>query len=600
MNDNVRVNVNGEAVLSKVSRMFNNKPDSILLELAQNARRAGASKILVDFTKEDELIIEHDGAPFEDFAPLFSLGDSGWDEDDTKAEDPAGCGFFIATLFDSIMVDSRKNENIMYKVQATKKELLSVGSEFDVEQHSCTLGDNNVRLTLCGKHGVDKYSFPNVAKHFPIRMVGKGLSYDKKEETYDTMSVIEMLERVPKDKFYVNEVRNGVRFRILDGVDSLKSENNVDRFYDFFGSGGYMDKDNVYFNFHGHHIYQPLSKIEVGNVRQSLDSLISNVFRNINLPGRTALIMTPEGKSGIRMVLPARHSIVENEAYHQMCKDATDILVDFINSQDKHTLSYDVYKYLGGPDRIKQEAEIPEDVRDVRPDQYVCAERNFNSGIEFAMDYTSSDRIVLNWKLSDYEGYSWYDKLNIIKDHNIRIFINDEICEESGSLPADNMEADEIVLAVTKDEMRENADVIDTLPCCFYVEWDNCFVGCMPPEMGFYKTKDTEGSNAKDIISEYIIEHWTASEDYEADHPDTQFDEFEQELEAQLYATFVPDYKEEHDIRSFVDKGQHLLPADITSIVLRKEDGTEYRIEKPFWRPDVKKVEVDKEETKCS
>ena len=87
-------------LLQKTDRLFRNDDYSVLSELIQNARRAGATR--VDFTIEkteseegsSTITIQDNGGGITDFQNLLTLGESGWTEDTQTREDPAGMGFF--------------------------------------------------------------------------------------------------------------------------------------------------------------------------------------------------------------------------------------------------------------------------------------------------------------------------------------------------------------------------------------------------------------------------------------------------------------------------------------------------------------------------
>jgi hypothetical protein len=84
------------AAITKVTRLFNNTLGSILTELIQNARRAGATTVDLDVEADDRqwLVIADDGAGIADPAVILALGRSGWDDDIAAREDPAGMGVF--------------------------------------------------------------------------------------------------------------------------------------------------------------------------------------------------------------------------------------------------------------------------------------------------------------------------------------------------------------------------------------------------------------------------------------------------------------------------------------------------------------------------
>ena len=82
-----------ERLLQKASRLFTGTLDGRVIEILQNARRAGATEVRI--SNRDGLIIAQDnGSGIEDFQKLLDLGGSGWDEKLEAGEDPAGVGLF--------------------------------------------------------------------------------------------------------------------------------------------------------------------------------------------------------------------------------------------------------------------------------------------------------------------------------------------------------------------------------------------------------------------------------------------------------------------------------------------------------------------------
>ena len=78
-------------LLAKANRLFTGTVEGRVIELLQNARRAGATK--VEITNENGVVTVRDnGKGIEDFAKLLDLGGSGWDETFEPSEDPAGVG----------------------------------------------------------------------------------------------------------------------------------------------------------------------------------------------------------------------------------------------------------------------------------------------------------------------------------------------------------------------------------------------------------------------------------------------------------------------------------------------------------------------------
>jgi len=86
-----------QSLLGKITRFFNGSILDVLIEAIQNGRRAGATRIDIDRIETDSglmLRIRDDGRGIADPAKFLSLGDSGWDDDVVRSEDPAGMGVF--------------------------------------------------------------------------------------------------------------------------------------------------------------------------------------------------------------------------------------------------------------------------------------------------------------------------------------------------------------------------------------------------------------------------------------------------------------------------------------------------------------------------
>lgn len=92
----VRVESDTKTLLQALKATFT-KPHSVLGELLQNGRRAGATLIEITATDED-ITVRDNGCGIADPAVLLNIGVSGWDEDTKAADACYGLGF-IATLF---------------------------------------------------------------------------------------------------------------------------------------------------------------------------------------------------------------------------------------------------------------------------------------------------------------------------------------------------------------------------------------------------------------------------------------------------------------------------------------------------------------------
>ena len=101
----LRARVSPQAI-SKVTRIFNGTLDDIFNELFQNARRAGATRVVVTAEHGPNtclITVSDDGAGIADPADLVSLGQSDWSDECRAREDPAGMGFFSLAGLDTVV-----------------------------------------------------------------------------------------------------------------------------------------------------------------------------------------------------------------------------------------------------------------------------------------------------------------------------------------------------------------------------------------------------------------------------------------------------------------------------------------------------------------
>ena len=88
----LRASINGLA-MKKVTRFFNATTEAIIGEMLQNARRAGATKVRIRI-KPKTITMDDNGVGIAEPSQLLEFGSSGWSDQRTRAEDPAGMGFF--------------------------------------------------------------------------------------------------------------------------------------------------------------------------------------------------------------------------------------------------------------------------------------------------------------------------------------------------------------------------------------------------------------------------------------------------------------------------------------------------------------------------
>jgi hypothetical protein len=97
-----------ERLLQKADRLFTGTLDGRIIEILQNARRAGATEVRIS-NKDGLITVQDNGSGIEDFQKLLDLGGSGWGEAMEAGEDPAGVGLFsLAPREVTILSGNRK------------------------------------------------------------------------------------------------------------------------------------------------------------------------------------------------------------------------------------------------------------------------------------------------------------------------------------------------------------------------------------------------------------------------------------------------------------------------------------------------------------
>lgn len=89
----VQVKVNERGALRNGRFAFTNKL-TLVSELLQNARRAGATHVVIEHDAASQrLIVDDDGCGIDDFQRLLTFNESGWDEHTIQTEHAFGLGF---------------------------------------------------------------------------------------------------------------------------------------------------------------------------------------------------------------------------------------------------------------------------------------------------------------------------------------------------------------------------------------------------------------------------------------------------------------------------------------------------------------------------
>lgn len=144
--------------------------DTVVQELLQNARRAGASAVHVTYDAAAlTLTVEDNGAGIEDFSVLLSITTSGWDQATKEQERPYGMGFLSAVYAaQEVRIESRG------KVLQFNTEQALAGEKFFVQPDTQALV-GRTRVILNGfKWNLGEQTVPSMVDGFAIPVFFNG------------------------------------------------------------------------------------------------------------------------------------------------------------------------------------------------------------------------------------------------------------------------------------------------------------------------------------------------------------------------------------------------------------------------------------------
>jgi len=275
-----------QRLLTKADRLFTGTLSGRIIELLQNARRAGATKVAI--TNEGGCVtVKDNGQGIGDFAKLLDLGGSGWDEACEESEDPAGVGIFC--------------------LAPRELTIRSRGRMATITKDGWTIAPTEVLMDPdpVRKGTVLRFQDePWEASTVDINAVLSG------------MQVVVDGKRCPKLPFVSEDATHhpelGCKIEVRES-GQLNEWHNSCRRERWYGNSGIL-------NFHGQFVtfdYQPVSD-------RSLHYLV-------DLTGEPTYI---------RLMLPARTRLVENEAYKQVLEAIELAAYRYIERKGEHTLPY--------------------------------------------------------------------------------------------------------------------------------------------------------------------------------------------------------------------------------------------------------------------
>ena len=273
-------------LLTKADRLFTGTAEGRVIEILQNARRAGATEVRIS-NKNGFVTVEDNGSGIEDFQKLLDLGGSGWDEKLEAGEDPAGVGLFSLAPRQVTIISENS------KVVITKNGW--TGTPMTV-----TKSANYVKGTALEFTDEKPWDMELVEKH----AVFGGI-------------------RVIVDGKYCHSMPfcSGEAVHYEDPGCRIEVVKEISKYHGVWTTTWYHGR--VLVNFHGQLV--------------QLDH-----WPNKNSPGLTILVDIAD-QTDIRLMLPTRTRLVENIAFAHL-KAAIELeYYKYFQRQKTHTLHYEEY-----------------------------------------------------------------------------------------------------------------------------------------------------------------------------------------------------------------------------------------------------------------
>ena len=364
-------------LLNKANRLFAGTLEGRIIEILQNARRAGAGE--VEITNEHGTVtVQDNGRGIDDFSRLLDLGGSDWEEALEASEDPAGVGLFCLAPREVTIRSNGKMARISgagwtgepVKILDEPEPVQGTVLRFQDEEWTSAAVDRNAVFS-----GMD------------VAVDGKPC---------------------PKMPFISDQAsfnpELGCRIEVRESQDLNPWHNSCKR--------GSYHTDNVLVNFHGQVVAFDCHPVSEHHLHFLVD-------------------MTGE-PTGIRMMLPARTRLVEDEAFEEL-KNALEMeAYRYLERRGHHRLPYKEYvraKELGVnlPEAkptfsvgLLSGGDPPDPVEVVLPKDFPLAkcyrfDPNFKDGEE--CDEANVHLLVALGKFDEpfvpvsihsrYDGYSW-------------------------------------------------------------------------------------------------------------------------------------------------------------------------------------------------
>ena len=501
-------------ILNKVDRFFSNRLTAIFVELVQNSRRAGATLISVvteTTSKGTRIEFEDNGTGIDDFAKLLSLGDSKWDAETDRVEDPAGFGFF--------------------SLIHTGVSVLSNGLRAFIST-AAFLGNEGVSVEPTDMGPTQGTRIVFVRSENPAT-VAQALKEIVRFGSVDVTLDGEMLPREDflKGSLYTKLI-NGVRIGVFDG-------------------GVY----HTLCNFHG-----SVTDIRTGGGLFRLDGVILPTGVRYASTGDLYVKLDVVETSSLHLKLPDRTEVVQDDAFKVLIHESRIAMLEYLATLPAHSASYKQFLeakelgitlpeaspllkdfYVPARDSHCDESSFSEAItssRIIDPSEVAFVEgvdEDDRTGFAFEMGFSHFHKLGLRPVQHEprYKGYSWYSAIPQYRHFELTI----------DSKPVEEYDAASLLTVVDTITLRFALDRPGKPTVPF--TWDLPFAGYAneddSQDCALLVTKTSPWVLASDQYAgvfglEAAADHigFDPGDDVESDSYDTQHDWFTKHVEREI------------------------------------------------------------------
>ena len=484
----------GQGVLDKVDRLFRNDDQSTWVEILQNARRAGATRVDVEIQKEGDhclVTVHDDGSGIEDFQGLLTLGNSGWSEETQQREDPAGMGFF-ALCRSEVEVQSGN-----HRVKLSPEVFLGK-SEAEVQPNDIYVRGTRIQFTRASSKEALTYALERVSEFCPVEIRLAGITLERHD----------FLEGALHRKW-------------IDGIE-------VGFATEFKWQYSY---DDANWNFYGLIIRHSFPAFP--------GFLLEKIARPFSLHVRFNVLETAH----VKLQLPDRRGIIEDEYLKAFFRKASAAAYRFFQTQTKHALpfrNFEEAKQLGVtlPETVpllttwhaqsadsniepvfgSRETKIATDIsRVLLVDNDLANAHTFEAAIVCGAERNAD----LYEEQREYEGYTWYDALPRVVDAEVLL---DGIPYEEASTGNGRPEKIEVALTIEQAGIPSRSELLPT-----FVHVNSDFSGDLEFVAVRQSPWDNDNLDGRFSIHEFLVAAtFSAGDDCDCDSWDTQRDTYDE------------------------------------------------------------------------